>query len=62
MEMAATVTYTVQISNDDFKVKRITRLFSVDRPSKDILTWAGYYIKNVKIDDITFSDYTGHSI
>ena len=65
MKVSVTVKYAVQISYNDYAVRRITRLFSVDRPIKDILTWANNYLPKNQHNDLSlleFSEYTGDSI
>ena len=65
MDIAVTVNYTVQISSDDFIIKRATRLFNISRPIKDIFSWSNSYLPKSDQDDISrlvFSSYTGSSL
>lgn len=53
----------VQIGPDDFRMKRYSRNFSVDRPLKDMIAWAeNMGIKGATVNSLTFYDYTGSSI
>jgi hypothetical protein len=59
------VTYgeTVQVGPDDFQYKTVGRVFKTTRPIEDILHWLeSMGVKNPRITDATFVEYTGASL
>ena len=61
-KIVATISQAVQIGVDEWKQYYMSRVFSVTRPIKDMLTWAeSEGFKNPQICDLTLSEYTGES-
>lgn len=62
-KIAVTVIGCKQVSIYDYITVRDTRLFSVNRPIKDMLSWAGSLgIKKPTVNDLQMSEYHGDSI
>lgn len=63
MKIVATVQDMIQTTDDSFSNHRISRIFCTTRPLRDIIKWASTTLgKDVGINDIQFSEYTGESI
>ncbi len=56
-KIAATLTYSVRISYDDYALRRVTKVFLIDTPVKVILDWANIYVNGATIDCIDFSEF-----
>lgn len=56
-KIAATLTYSVQISYDDYVLRRVTKVFLTDAPVKAILDWANIYVNGATIDCIDFGEF-----
>ena len=62
-KIVVTISAPVQIGMDEWKQVRTSRIFSITRPVKDMLSWAeAEGFQNPKISDLLFSEYTGDSI
>lgn len=64
MSIIATVSGCVQVGQDSYRDRHISREFDEKRSISDILSWARNELgrKNVGICDIQFSEYTGKSL
>jgi hypothetical protein len=56
---AVTVLVCVQVGIDAWQNKRHTRIFLIDTPLRDVLEWAGNYIKEPTVNDLIFSKVDG---
>ena len=62
-KIVVTISDAVQIGENAWKQVYTSRIFSISRPVKDMLTWAeNEGFKNPKISDLQLSEYTGESI
>lgn len=63
MEICVIIKRYVQISPDDWELRRISRVFSSDRTISDILKWVeSEGIKNATVNDFELCDHTGSSL
>ena len=61
-KIVATVTGCKQVGPDDFVSIRDSRVFSTDRPIKDLILFAeNMGLENATINDVSLSVYTGES-
>ena len=62
MKIVATITRAVQTGMDTFTNYSESRVFDTSRSIEDVLNWGrNSGIKNIKMNDILFSEYTGES-
>ena len=60
--IVVTLSQAVQIGMDEWKQHKVSRVFSVDRPFRDLLAWAkAEGIENPQVSDLQISEYTGES-
>jgi len=64
MAIVVTVSDCVQVGIDEFRDKRVSRVFEENRSIADILSWARATLgrEAVGICDVVFSEYTGTSL
>jgi hypothetical protein len=61
-KIVVTINLPIQKDSENFKQYSISRVFTIKRSFKDVLSWAeAEGIQNPQIYDLHFSEYTGES-